>query len=313
MASKDNGITALNPPKGTDLSLVVIFLTLALYSVTELIFVIPTTFKRRGGQYFWFFVLATWSIVPYSVGFMLKGLAVLPQAIYLWVVFCYMGWVGMVLFQSLVMWSRLHLIVNSPRRLRLILYMIIFDAIICDVPVAVLAFGSNSPHPEHFVSIYAFWESMHVTIFALQELIISGVYVWETSKLLRIGRDNGATFNLPARSKVLRHLIYVNIIVVVLDVPTLAMYRPASTLPIFGGSSRPVGAAATSTSGPTTLNSRCDPLRSPSTLHSPRPPGSLRWLSRRYGRNAELDATGTGPSIILPKVEDGAGEAVRAI
>ncbi|KAL8382046.1 hypothetical protein RB595_006026 [Gaeumannomyces hyphopodioides] len=351
MASKDNGMTSLNPPKGTDVSIVVIFLTLALYNVTELVFIIPTTFKRRSGQYFWFFVLATWSIVPYSVGFILKGLAVLPQAIYLWAACCYIGWVGMVLFQSLVLWSRLHLIVDSPRRLRLILYMIIFDAVICDVPVAVLAFGSNSPHPEPFAPIYAIWESMHVTIFALQELVISGVYVWEMSKLLRIERDNGATFNLPARSRVMTHLIYVSIVVVILDVPTLAMQytemyaiqtaykgfvysvklklefsilnrlieisrnRPASTptpLPICS-SSRPAGAVATSSSGPTTLKSRDDPIRSPSTAHSPRSPGSLSWLSRQYGRNAELDTTQTGLSIVLPEVEDGTGEAVRAI
>lgn len=338
--TKDNGITALNPPKGTDASLVVIFLTLALYNVTELAFIIPTTFKRRSGFYFWCFVMATWSIVPYSVGFILKGLAIVPQAIYFWAACCYIGWVGMVLFQSLVLWSRLHLIVDSPRRLRAILYMIIFNAIICDVPVAVLAFGSNSPHPEPYAPIYAVWESMHVTIFALQEAIISGVYIWETSKLLRIERDNGATFNLPARRRVLKHLIYVSIIVVILDLPTLAMQytemyalqtaykgfvysvklklefsilnklvdvsrgrqvsRPTS-LPVFSGNRSAVGVATDMA----TATSSSGPTR-------PKPQGEPR---RQYGRDTELDTIQTtGRSTMLPvEVEDGAKEAVRAI
>ncbi|KLU82263.1 hypothetical protein MAPG_01337 [Magnaporthiopsis poae ATCC 64411] len=355
--SKDNGITALNPPKGTDVSLVVIFLTLALYNVAELAFIIPSTFKRWSGFYFWCFVMATWSIVPYSVGFILKGLAIVPQAIYFWVTCGYIGWVGMVLFQSLVLWSRLHLIVDCPRRLRAILYMIIFNTIICDVPVAVLAFGSNSPHPEPYAPIYAIWESIHVTVFALQEVIISVVYVWETSKLLRIERDSGATFDLPARRKVLTHLIYVSIIVVILDLPTLAMQytemyslqtaykgfvysvklklefsilnklidisrgRPVSrptSLPVYSGNRPVVGVATatvTSSSGPTTPKPQGEPsIRRPSTIHSSRCPGLLRWMSRQYGRDAELDTCQTGRSNVLPvEVEGGAKEAVRVI
>ncbi|KAL8383435.1 hypothetical protein RB595_010568 [Gaeumannomyces hyphopodioides] len=223
MAPKNNGITAHNPPQGTDVLLVVIFATMALYNVIELAFIIPITFKRRSGNYFWFFVLATGSIVPYSVGFILKGLNVLPQAIYLWVLLTFVGWCGMILFQSLVLWSRLRFVVHSPRCLRAVLYMIIFNAVICDVPVAVLVFGSNSSNPDPFATAYSIFESIQVTIFAIQELLISLVYIRETAKLLRLEKANAGTFNLPARRQVMTHLIYVSIIVVLLDIPTMAL------------------------------------------------------------------------------------------
>ncbi|KLU91644.1 hypothetical protein MAPG_10162 [Magnaporthiopsis poae ATCC 64411] len=226
MAVKNNGIMANNPPRGTDAWIVVIFLSMALYNVVELAFIIPATFKRRSGNYYWFFVLATFFIVPYSVGFLCKYLDVLPswpQSVYFWVFLCFTGWCGMVLFQSLVLWSRLHLVVHSPRWLRAVLCMIIIDAVICDVPVSVLVFGSSSSNPEPFVGAYGAFESVQVTLFALQEFIISAIYIIETAKTLRLERENGATFDLPARRRVMTHLICVSVVVILLDLPTLVL------------------------------------------------------------------------------------------
>lgn len=226
MAVKDNGIMANNPPRGTDAWVVVVFISMALYNVAELAFIISATFKRRSGNYFWFFVLATFFIVPYSVGFLCKYLDVLPswpQSVYVWVSLSFTGWCGMVLFQSLVLWSRLHLVMHSPRRLRAVLWMIIVDAVICDVPVSVLVFGSSSSNPEPFVAAYAAFESVQVTLFALQEFVISAIYIVETAKILRLERESGATFDLPARRRVLTHLICVSVIVILLDLPTLVL------------------------------------------------------------------------------------------
>jgi hypothetical protein len=56
------------------------------------------------------------------------------------------GWYTMVTGQSVVLWSRLHLLVTGAagaRTLRWTKYMIIIDAIVFHVPPAVLTFGSN--------------------------------------------------------------------------------------------------------------------------------------------------------------------------
>ncbi|CAN9441590.1 unnamed protein product [Alternaria alternata] len=50
----------------------VAFLSIALYNVIELTFLVFAIFKKRSGLYFWSFVVATWGIAPHAVGFILK-------------------------------------------------------------------------------------------------------------------------------------------------------------------------------------------------------------------------------------------------
>lgn len=59
---------------------VVAFLSIALYNVIELAFIIYATFKKRSGLYFWSFVIATCGILPSCVGWLLKCLGVNPSA-----------------------------------------------------------------------------------------------------------------------------------------------------------------------------------------------------------------------------------------
>lgn len=56
-----------------------------------------------------------------------------------------------------------------------------------------------------------------MTGFTIQETIISGLYLYETRKFLRLGR----TFPEKKTSQVLHHLIWVNIFIIFLDVAVL--------------------------------------------------------------------------------------------
>lgn len=61
----------------------------------------------------------------------------------------------MVTGQSVVLWSRLHLLVEHGRILRWTIWMIIIDAIILHIPTTVLTFGSNGDINFHqFVTSY---------------------------------------------------------------------------------------------------------------------------------------------------------------
>lgn len=161
------------------------FLSIALYNVTELIFIIFATFKRRNGLYFWSFLVATVAIIPYCVGFLIKDLSICDiPGIYVTLICA--GWSTMVTGQSLVLYSRLHLVLREGSRLRLVLRMIIFNAAICTPTVIVLASAIHSSHPERFLEAYTITERVQVTIFFVQEFIISGLYVWETAKLRRL-------------------------------------------------------------------------------------------------------------------------------
>jgi len=219
MATNDNGISKDSAPTGSTLVSIIVFISMALYNVVELSFIILATFKRRSGLYFWSFVVAAWSIAPYSVGFLLKALQVLSLP-WVYVTLIVIGWCGMVTGQSVVLYSRLHLVMKSEFRLRLVLAMIVADAVICHVPIIVMVYGANSANPTPFIVPYSIYEKVQVTVFFIQEITISGCYIFETTKILRLHQgfhDKKSTRGLIA------HLILVNIIIILLDITILAL------------------------------------------------------------------------------------------
>jgi len=97
--------------------------------------------------------------------------------------------------------------------------MIIIDAVICHIPIIVMVYGANSNHPDPFLLPYSIYEKVQVTIFFIQELIISGLYITQTIKVLRPeGNIRGKATRL-----VMVHLIWVNVLIVFLDVTILAL------------------------------------------------------------------------------------------
>jgi hypothetical protein len=102
---------------------IVCFVAIALYNVAELIFIIFATFKKRRGLYFWSFLVSTCGIGLYSIGFLLKDMSLSSQSIF-YVTLIVVGWSSMVTGQSVVLYSRLHLVLRKPKKLRLVLIMV---------------------------------------------------------------------------------------------------------------------------------------------------------------------------------------------
>lgn len=197
----------------------VAFLSIALYNVIELTFLVFAIFKKRSGLYFWSFVVATWGIAPHAVGFILKffqvtTLDLLSSAI------VGIGWGCMVIGQSVVLYSRLHLVIRDRSQTRWVLYMIIFNAIVLGIPLLVLAMGTNSQQSARFLPGFLIYDKVQIVVICVQELIISIIYIYETVRLL--GNDTDSNGRGPLQ-KLLRHLIFVNIVVLILDITLLAV------------------------------------------------------------------------------------------
>lgn len=195
----------------------VAFSTIALYNVLELVVIIFAAFKQRRGIYFYSFIVATGGIVPHTVGFILKFFSV---AVVWWIpiLLAGIGWFAMVSGQSFVSYSRLHLIVRDEFRIRWVLYLIIFDAIIFGVPLVILAFLTNSPSSDPTIVIaFSAFDKIQVGIFFVQESIISVIYIYETMRVL------GPTgkFKQNPVGKLFLHIILVNILVLVFDATLL--------------------------------------------------------------------------------------------
>lgn len=218
MAGADTGIGKVTHIDRTTSYVLIAFTAIAFYNVIELSSIIFITFRKRSGLYFWSFVVATWAIVPYTLGFMLKNFELSNQP-FLYSTLILIGWCPMVTGQSVVLYSRLHLIVRNETHMCWVRAMIIANAFICHVPIIVLCYGSNSSQSKHYVVAYSIYERLQVTLFFLQEIIISGMYIYHTSRMLR---TLGTIRNQSSR-KMLIHLVYVNVIIILLDITILAL------------------------------------------------------------------------------------------
>lgn len=196
------------------------FTAVAWYNVAELNVQVFLTFKRHRGLYFWSLLISSYGCVLHALGFLLKffGLVSSDESLnaYVSVTIITVGWYCMVTGQAVVLYSRLHLVVREQRILRGILAMIIIDAICFHIPTTILTYGSNTTNSAKYVPAFNVVEKLQMTAFCSQEFVISGVYVWSTIRLLK-PVYHGRT------RKVMTQLIWINLIIIGMDVCLLAM------------------------------------------------------------------------------------------
>ncbi|KAJ5138566.1 uncharacterized protein N7515_003414 [Penicillium bovifimosum] len=189
-------------------TIVACLIGIAWYNALELIVLCFTTFKRYGGCYFWCLLIASFSIIPFGLGYLLLIFNIytnlFPVAMEL------VAWVGMVTGQSLVLWSRLHLVCYNTTVLHATLAMIIVNAIILHIPGAVLELGSHSNKHHLFREGFDIFERIQLIGFSIQETILSVIYAWEAARLLSLrprGHYRGT----------LVQLIIVNVVMILMD------------------------------------------------------------------------------------------------
>ncbi|KAJ5551366.1 hypothetical protein N7535_000683 [Penicillium sp. DV-2018c] len=217
--SAGNGISG--GYQGDSLGMQIAIATLAgvtWYNAFELMILLFVTFAEFRGLYFWsLFVSSSAGLLPYSLGFLLKFFNVTPHQPWLPVILLTIGWWCMVTGQSVVLYSRLHLVLSNQRTLRRVLAMIVINAIILHFPTTVLTFGTNlaqGPSLEPYKKGYNIMEKIQMTGFCLQEFIISGLYIWETVRMLRLDPDR-------TKRKIQYQLLIINFIIIILDVGLL--------------------------------------------------------------------------------------------
>lgn len=234
--AEGNGLTSSDVPQGTITYVITAFISLALYNVIELNGFIFTTFKKRNGLYFWSMFVATWGVALNATGYLLKYLLTQSssglQALY--TVLVLVGWSSMVTGQSVVLFSRLHLLVHDRFTIRFVLTMIVLDALMCHPPTfALFSLTNNQNDTQRFSVAYSIFEKFQLFIFFIQEFIISAIYILESKKFLKARKamapNSGRTgttldTSLTDRSKmVIYWLISVNVLVVLLDISILVL------------------------------------------------------------------------------------------
>ena len=170
----DTTITPITGPyTGNSFALkvtIIMFTGLSIYNAGELLFLIFLKFTRYKTLYFYSLVVSSVGLVPYSLGFAFKFFDVtVDGTAWFSVVLLTIGWYCMVTGQSVVLWSRLHLIVIGRRGyliLRYTKYLIIIDALVLHIPTTVLTFGCNGDiMTNQFFRIFNVYEKLQMVGF----------------------------------------------------------------------------------------------------------------------------------------------------
>lgn len=187
----------------------------ALYNSCELLLMVATRFKEWRSLLFISLVVASTGIIPYYIGYMIEyfrwtsyWIAMTASSI---------GWIMLITGQAVVLYSRLGLILNDPRILKAVKWMIIVDAIIFHIPTTVVQYGrAYGDEREVFGHALFYIEKIQMTGFCIQEFIISGLYLWKSIELLRIVQK-------PGTRKLMIELLVINVLIFFGDIALLVL------------------------------------------------------------------------------------------
>ncbi|KAJ6021552.1 hypothetical protein N7540_007056 [Penicillium herquei] len=217
-----DGISGSLAKEGNVLQMVLVtFIALSCYNVAELVVLVPATFRSWRGLYFWSLLASGCiGVVPYSIGFMMKFFTRADSVLSVTVLT--IGWWTMVTGQSVVLYSRLHLVLRDEKTLARVLLMIVVNFFCLHVPTTVLTYGANIVHTGDMAWIWGYnvMEKVQLTGFTIQESLISTLYVIHTVKLLRLGAE--VTIRPDARS-IMYQLIGINCAIMAMDLLLLGL------------------------------------------------------------------------------------------
>jgi hypothetical protein len=190
--------------------LIASFCAVAYWMSIEIIVLVYITFKRHSGLYFWSIIVNTVGIILQTTGFiLLRFRNDWPEPLSF--TLSKVGWAMNVSTFSLVLWSRLHLVVRDSRVLNRVLVMIIINGVLCLSSSAIFEFGlSRSKYQTMFALSTNIIERVQQAIYTVQETIISFLYIYYITQFL------GGVHAL-FRNKVTCLLVCVQILAVVLD------------------------------------------------------------------------------------------------
>ncbi|RAH79939.1 hypothetical protein BO86DRAFT_390691 [Aspergillus japonicus CBS 114.51] len=214
--------------------IVAVILAIAFYNSVELVVLIFLTFKKYRGLYFWSLLVSTvLGVIPSVVGPVLHFYSLGPLLLALLI--SNLGFYAMVPVQSLVLYSRLHLLLRHPRRLRQILSLILLTTAILLPPTTVTTYGSAFVGTPPWNAAYQVIERAQVTGFCLLELLLSALYIREAVQVLwagdpallrrrrESGQSDGAGGSGSGAGNVIYQLVAINFVIIALDVGLLVL------------------------------------------------------------------------------------------
>ncbi|MCJ1464115.1 hypothetical protein MMC07_002728 [Pseudocyphellaria aurata] len=197
------------------------FVGMTLYLLVEVNFIIYRAFKKRHGLYFWSMQIGTLGNLMATVGTILKYFGS-PSTDVIWPLYTFfivVGWGIYTTAQSLVLYSRLHLVMRNPRIQRYILYLIVATIFIFVIPHLVTVWPALNTSDHEMSTL---WSPRQVIVerctqigYTVTESIISGLYIRSLVPLLKLKAN-------VRQRRVMIDLLYVNVVVIAFDILQVA-------------------------------------------------------------------------------------------
>ncbi|KAF4994347.1 hypothetical protein FGRMN_5855 [Fusarium graminum] len=194
---------------------IIVCATVSLYNGIELLALILTSSRRRNDLYSWSLAVASFGVLPYATGWVVRYLNVvgdIPDML-----INDIGWILLTTGQAFVLYSRLDLLVKSATVLKIAKWMIITNAVIWHGTVTVLLFTINTQHKLDHNGAFVKVQKIQLTFFCLQNFILSGLYLWKTTDIIK---RKETEIPIPA---IIWQLFAINIMIVIVDIILLAV------------------------------------------------------------------------------------------
>ncbi|OJJ97677.1 hypothetical protein ASPACDRAFT_45774 [Aspergillus aculeatus ATCC 16872] len=196
------------------------------------------TFKRRRGLYFWSCALVSWAIILQPLFIILADFQVWTDPVPS-ITLIYLTWLMMVVPQSWILYSRLHLLLRNARTMRTLKFILIVNSVVFSIPTIVIGIMAQATNINPALSsANLIWDRVQLAAFLIQETALSTLYILHTQTFLRgraplrerpyspyAPRSASALLhgvdpegpNLKGQTDVLWQLIYANVLIMVLD------------------------------------------------------------------------------------------------
>ncbi|KAK8118280.1 uncharacterized protein PG998_006561 [Apiospora kogelbergensis] len=168
------------------LTAVTVLLSIALWNAFEMVPLVFFTFKRFRTLYFWSICAATLGVMMCTTSQFISTWGPAPFDRTRLIASCIscIGWAPMVTGQSLVLYSRLHLLNVSPRTLKIVRFLIILDGVTLHTIGTAFTLEPLITHSTRLEHVYKLFEKIQITAFMAQEFMLSGIYLWKAHELL---------------------------------------------------------------------------------------------------------------------------------
>ncbi|KAL8666619.1 MAG: hypothetical protein Q9168_007446 [Polycauliona sp. 1 TL-2023] len=196
------------------------FVGMTFLLVLETNIEIVRMFKRRTGLYYYAISIGSWTCAANALGLILKNLT--PGSRSAWPFYTLLvsvGWAMFTVAQLTILYSRLHLVSESQRLQRGVLYMILIASPIIILPDWIAVWPAYNPDPgltSTWSPRLAIVERFTQLAFSTVEFIIGGIYVYCLTRLLR---DKSSV----RQRRVMVDLLYVLMIIASLDIINIVL------------------------------------------------------------------------------------------